>query len=78
MGAIASAAAFESINASASSEAVETWIAEEAHAQQERARNVAIMDIYDIKMKQCEPDDSMLVLLNIWLQSHPVQKYFWS
>ncbi|KAF8263636.1 hypothetical protein EI94DRAFT_1596377, partial [Lactarius quietus] len=50
-GAIASIAAFEMINASATPECVATWTAEEMLAQQERAHNVTVMDIYDIKMK---------------------------
>jgi hypothetical protein len=69
-------AAFESINASASPESIEAWTAEEEHAQQERVHDVTVMDIYDIKMKRCESDQSMIVLPNIMLQSHPVQKYF--
>jgi hypothetical protein len=75
---MASTAAFDSINASASPESVVTWIAEEAHAQRERAHNVTVMDIYDIKMKRCESDNSMIVPPNIKFQSHPAQKYFWS
>jgi hypothetical protein len=77
-GAMASTEAFESINVSASPESVESWIAEEAHAQRERVHNVAAMDIYDIKMKRCESDNSMIFLPNIRFQSHPVPKYFWT
>jgi hypothetical protein len=59
-GATLSAAAFESISASASPESVETWTAEEEYAQKERGRDVKVMDIYDIKMKRCEPDRSTI------------------
>jgi len=62
-GATLSAAAFESINSSATSESIQAWSTEEAHAQRERARDVAAMDIYDIKMKRREPNHIMLVLL---------------
>jgi hypothetical protein len=51
LGVIASVAAFEWINASATSEHVATWTAEEMLAQWERAHTVTVMDIYDIKMK---------------------------
>ncbi|KAF8264984.1 hypothetical protein EI94DRAFT_1590631 [Lactarius quietus] len=51
-GAIASFAAFESINASATPAHVATWTAEEMLAQQKRADDVTAMDIYDIKLKQ--------------------------
>jgi hypothetical protein len=60
-GATLSAAAFESINASASSDSVEVWTAEEEHAQRERGHDVKVMDIYDIKMKQCESSRSTVV-----------------
>jgi len=49
-----SAAAFESINASASLESVQVWSTEEENAQRERHRDVKVMDIYDIKMKRRE------------------------
>ncbi|KAH9015061.1 hypothetical protein EDB85DRAFT_1898928 [Lactarius pseudohatsudake] len=51
-GAVLSAAAFESINSSASSESVEAWSTQEVQAQRERAQDVTAMDIYDIKMKR--------------------------
>ncbi|KAH8993769.1 hypothetical protein EDB92DRAFT_1815425 [Lactarius akahatsu] len=50
-----SAAAFESISVSASPERVQAWDAEEEHTQREQSRDVKVMDIYDIKMKQCYP-----------------------
>ena len=53
-GAALSATAFESINASASLESVRVWSTEEENAQREQHRDVKVMDIYDIKMKQCE------------------------
>jgi hypothetical protein len=74
-GAMLSSAAFESINVSASPKSVEAWTAEEEYAQRERAHNVTVMNIYDIKMKRCESDQSMIALPNI-LQSPPVRKYF--
>jgi hypothetical protein len=75
-GAMLSSAAFESIDVSASPECVEAWTAEEERAQRERAHDVTLMDIYDIKMKRRESDQSMIVLPNIRLQSRLVQKYF--
>jgi hypothetical protein len=53
-GATLSAAAFETINASAKPESVCIWSAEEENAQRERGRDVKVMDIYDIKTKKCE------------------------
>ncbi|KAF8262977.1 hypothetical protein EI94DRAFT_1704357 [Lactarius quietus] len=47
-----SVAAFESINASASSNSIHVWSAKEEKAQREQHRDVKVMDIYDIKMKQ--------------------------
>jgi hypothetical protein len=58
-GAMLSSEAFESINESASPESVKAWTAEEEHAQRERRHNVTVMDIYDIKMKKCESDQSI-------------------
>jgi len=66
-GATHSAAAFESINSSASQESIEVWSAEEKRAQLERAQDVTVMDIYDIKAKQREPDHSMSVLPDVGL-----------
>ncbi|KAF8256433.1 hypothetical protein EI94DRAFT_1471021, partial [Lactarius quietus] len=51
-GAIASFAAFESINASATPVHVSTWTAKEMLAQQKQADDVTAMDIYDIKLKR--------------------------
>ena len=59
-GAALSATAFESINASASQESVQIWSTKEENAQRERHRDVKVMDIYDIKMKQCESAHSMI------------------
>jgi len=64
-GATLGLAAFESINSSASTQSVQIWSAEEAHAQRERVKDVTVMDIYDIKMKQCEPVYSAVSLTNI-------------
>ncbi|KAF8272282.1 hypothetical protein EI94DRAFT_1566662, partial [Lactarius quietus] len=47
-----SAAAFESIDVSASSNSIHVWNAEEENAQREQHCDVKVMDIYDIKMKQ--------------------------
>jgi hypothetical protein len=60
-----SAEAFDSINASATPENVEVWSAEEERAQSERVHDVAVMDIYDIKMKRRECNQAMLVLPDI-------------
>ena len=51
LGAIVSAAAFDSINSSAHPESVHLWSAKEECAQRERGHDIKIMDIYDIKMK---------------------------
>jgi hypothetical protein len=69
--------AFESINESASPESIEAWTVEEARAQQERAHNVTAMDIYDIKMKRCESDHFIILVVQPdRFQSLPVQKSF--
>ena len=60
-GATLNAAAFKSINASASLGSVEIWSADEVRAQREQGRDVKVMDIYDIKMKQCTPGHSAVV-----------------
>ena len=60
-GATLSVAAFETINASAKPESVLLWTAEEENTQRERGHNVKVMDIYDIKMKQCEPGQASIV-----------------
>jgi hypothetical protein len=60
-GATQSAAAFDSINSSASQKSVEAWSSEEKHAQLERVRDITVMDIYDIKAKRRELDHSALV-----------------
>ena len=57
-----SAAAFETINASAKPESVHVWTAKEENAQRERGRDVKVMDIYDIKTKQCEPGQASIAL----------------
>ena len=54
---------FESINASATTESIEAWTAEEEYAHRERARDVTVMDIYDIKMERRESNHSMLPLV---------------
>lgn len=65
-GATLSSAAFDSINSSASPESVQTWSAEDEHAQRERVKDVTVMDIYDIKMKQCKQSvHSVIVLTDI-------------
>jgi hypothetical protein len=59
-GATQSAAAFESINASASPDSIKVWTAKEENAQREQGHDVKVMDIYDIKMKQCEFNHSRI------------------
>jgi hypothetical protein len=59
-GATQSAEAFESINASASPDSIEVWTAEEENVQRERGHDVKVMDIYDIKTKQCESNHSAI------------------
>jgi hypothetical protein len=56
---------FKLINSSAMPENIEVWSTEEERAQRERAHDVTIMDIYDIKMKQRECNQVMLVLPDI-------------
>ncbi|KAI0260401.1 hypothetical protein BGY98DRAFT_929679, partial [Russula aff. rugulosa BPL654] len=51
-GAMLSSAAFDKINGSAGTDSIEVWTAEEERAKRERTRNVAAMDIYDIKMER--------------------------
>jgi hypothetical protein len=53
-GATQSTAAFESINALASPDSIKVWTAEEENAQNEQGHDVNVMDIYDIKTKECE------------------------
>ena len=60
-----STAAFESINSSASPESIEAWIAEEERARKERAHDITVMDIYDIKMERRKYYLFMLVLLDV-------------
>ena len=60
-----SAEAFESINALATLENIKIWSTEEEHTQREGVHDVAIMDIYDIKMKRCECNQAMLVFPDI-------------
>jgi hypothetical protein len=51
-----SAAAFVSINSSPDPQSIEAWSAEEEYTQRERAHDVTVMDIYDIKMERREQD----------------------
>jgi Kyakuja-Dileera-Zisupton transposase len=76
LGTTLSATAFESINSSATPESIQTWSAEEEHAQTERVHDITAMDIYDIKMKRREPNHSTPVLVpDFRFQSRPVRKY---
>ena len=75
-GATLSSAAFESIDASARPDSVRVWTAEEENAQREQGRDVKVMDIYDIKMKQCKSGRSRIGLPNVSFQSHLVQKSY--
>ncbi len=76
LGATLSSAAFNSINSLASPESVQTWSAEEVHAQWQRVKDVTVMDIYDIRMKQCKSVHLMILLTDIMFQTHHAQKYF--
>ena len=60
-----SAEAFESINVLATLENIKIWSTEEERAQRERVHDVAVMDIYDIKMKRRECNQAMLVFPDI-------------
>ena len=53
-GAMVSSAAFDNIDRSASTDSIRVWATEEEHAKRERAHDITVMDIYDIKMKRCE------------------------
>ena len=59
-GAALSTTAVESINASASPESVRVWSTKEENAQRERHHDIKAMNIYDLKMKQCEPGHSTI------------------
>jgi hypothetical protein len=63
-GAMLSSAAFDKINGSAGTDSIEVWTAEEERAKRECTRNVAAMDIYDIKMERREFDHSALFVLD--------------
>jgi hypothetical protein len=71
-----SAAAFGSIESSASADSISVWAEEEEHARRERIHDVTVMDIYDIKMKRREFVCSSLLFFDNWLQSLLGQKYF--
>ncbi len=51
-GAMVSSAAFDNIDRSASADSIRVWATEEEHAKRERAHDITVMDIYDIKMKR--------------------------
>ena len=74
--AMLSAAAFDSIESSASTDSISVWAEEEEHARRECICDVTVMDIYDIKMKRHEFDCSSLRFFDNWLQSLLRQKYF--
>ena len=71
-----SSAAFDNIDGSASEESTRVWAQEEEHAKRERIHDVAVMDIYDIKMERRESDYSTLLSLDNLFQSLLGQKYF--
>jgi hypothetical protein len=71
-----SSAAFDNIDGSAGAESTRVWAEEEENAKRERACDVSAMDIYDIKMKRRESDDSTLLSLDNRFQSLLGQKYF--
>lgn len=75
-GATLSSAAFDSIDSSASADSIRIWAAEEERAKRERAHDVTVMDIYDIKMERREYNYLTLVLPDLWLQSLLERKYF--
>jgi len=71
-----SSVAFDNIDRSASAESTMVWAQEEEHAKRERIHNVAVMDIYDIKMERRESDYSTLLSLDNLFQSLLRWKYF--
>jgi len=71
-----SSVAFDNIDRSASAESTMVWAQEEEHAKRERICDVAVMDIYDIKMERHESDYSTLLSLDNLFQSLLGQKYF--
>ena len=75
-GAMLSSAAFDNIDKLACADSTRAWAEEEEHAKRERIRNVAVMDIYDIKMERREFHHAASLSLKNWLQSLLGQKYF--
>ena len=75
-GAMLSSAAFDNIDKSACADSTRAWAEEEEHAKRERMRNVAVMDIYDIKMERREFCHAASLSLENWLQPLLEQKYF--
>jgi hypothetical protein len=71
-----SSAAFDNIDKSAYADSTRAWAKEEEYAKREHIHNVAVMDIYDIKMKRHEFHHATSLLLKNWLQSLLRQKYF--
>ena len=71
-----SSAAFDNIDKLACADSTRAWAEEEEHAKREHIHNVAVMDIYDIKMKRCEFHHAISLSLKNWLQSLLGQKYF--
>ena len=62
-----SSAAFDNIDKLAYADFTRAWAKEEKHAKRECIYNVAVMDIYDIKMKRHEFHYATLLLLKNWL-----------
>ena len=71
-----SSAAFDNIDGSASETSTSAWAAEEERAKMERARDITVMDIYDIRMERREFDRYTLASINNLLQPLLGQKYF--
>jgi hypothetical protein len=71
-----SSAAFDNIYKSACADSTRAWAEEEEHAKKECIYNVAVMDIYDIKMERCEFYHAASLSPKNWLQSLLRQKYF--
>jgi hypothetical protein len=62
-GALLSSEAFDNIDRSASADSTRVWAEEEERAKKERARDITVMDIYDIQMERREFDHFTLVCL---------------
>ena len=64
-----SLAAFDNIDALASTDSIGVWAEEEKNARRECIHDITVMDIYDIKMERRKFDHSTLLSFDNWFQS---------